>query len=103
MDLVDKFQLAAEACNVQMSGGMEVNKSYAIVFCDRSFHPTFGFMFTLILGVLGSAIAVCPMPLLYSYAFTEQDVSDINANPTKYHLFDRKRENMDEYYFEIVK
>jgi hypothetical protein len=60
-------------------------------------------MVTLILGLLGDAIAVRPLPLRYSYAFTEQDISDINANPTKYQLFDRKRENMDEYYFEIVK
>jgi hypothetical protein len=62
MDLVQKFHLAAEATNIQMSGGMEVKRKYPIVFADKNIHPTFGVMVTLMLSLVGNSVAVCPLP-----------------------------------------
>jgi hypothetical protein len=45
-----------------MTGGMEVNKKYPIVFADKNFHPIFEAMVTLILGLVGNSVAVCPLP-----------------------------------------
>jgi hypothetical protein len=58
--------------------GMAVNKRYPIVFCDRNFHP-FSFFVTLILGLSGENVAVCPLLTADSQAFTEQDIADINS------------------------
>jgi hypothetical protein len=86
MDLIHKFRLAAEATDIEMTGGMEVNKKYPIVLADKNFHPTFGPMVTLILSLVGTSVAVCPLPLAYSQSFSEQDISDINSKKESYRL-----------------
>jgi hypothetical protein len=103
MDLIEKFRAAAEVSDIQMHGGMEVNKTYRIVCADTNFHPFFGMRVTLILGLLGDNIAVCPLPLAYSMAFTAQDITDINSKRVTYRLIYRKRQDSEFFYFEIVK
>jgi hypothetical protein len=103
MDLIEKFRAAAEVTDIQMQGGMEVNKTYKIVFADTNFHPIFGMRVTLILGLLGDNVGVCPLPLAYSMAFTDQDITDINSKKELYRLIYRKRQDSSQFYFEIVK
>jgi hypothetical protein len=76
-----------------MEGGMEVNRTYRILFVDTNFHPIFGVMVTLVLGLLGDSVAVCPLPLAYSKAFSEQDISDINSKKETYRIIYRKRQD----------
>jgi hypothetical protein len=78
MDLVQKFHQVSTSLNIEMPG-MEVNKKYPIVSADQNFHSTFGFLVVLILGLSGENIAVCPLPVAYSKAFTKQDIVDINS------------------------
>jgi hypothetical protein len=103
MDLIEKFRAAAEATDVKMEGGMEINKTYRILCADTTSHPIFGMKVTLILGLLGDSIAVCPLPLAYSMAFTTQDINDINSKRVTYRLIYRKRQDSEFFYFEIVK
>jgi hypothetical protein len=91
MDLVQKFQHAAESTTIEMPG-MAVNKKYPILFADSNSHPFFSYIVvTLILGLLGDTIAACTLPPAYSQAFTKQDIADIHANPAKYQLIYRKK------------
>jgi hypothetical protein len=93
MDLIQKFRAAASVSDIKMEGGMEANKTYRILFADTNFHPIFGVMVTLVLGLLGDSVAVCPLPLTYSMAFTPQDISDINSKKETYRLIYRKRQD----------
>jgi hypothetical protein len=93
MDLIQKFRGAAAVTDIQMSGGMEINKTYRILCADSSFHPIFGRMVTLVLGLLGDSVAVCALPLSYSMAFTEQDITDINSKKETYRIIYRKRQD----------
>jgi hypothetical protein len=102
MSLIQKFRQAAESSTIEMPG-MSVNKRYPIVYCDRNFHPTFGFLVKLILGLSGENVAVCPLPTAYSQAFTEDDIADINSEIGKYQLIYKKKQNSIQYFFEIVK
>jgi hypothetical protein len=100
MDLTQKFHQVSTTSNIEMPG-MEVNKRYQIVFADRNFHSTFGFLVTPILGLSGENIAVCPLPFAYSQAFTEDDINDINSEVGKYRLIYKKNHNSSKYFFEI--
>jgi hypothetical protein len=73
-----------------------------IVFCDGNFHPTFGFMVTVILGLSGENVAVCPLPAAYSQAFTDQDIADVYSEIGKYRLIYKTKHNSNQYFFEIV-
>jgi hypothetical protein len=103
MNLIQKFHQVSTTLNIEMRG-MEVNKRYPIVFADRNFHSTFGFLVVLILGLSGENVAVCPLPVAYSQAFTEQDIIHINSKKETYRLiYKKKHHNSSHYYFEIVK
>jgi hypothetical protein len=102
MALIQKFRQAEETTCFEMPG-MEVNKKYPILFTDTNSHSTFGFTVTLILGLIGEDVAVCPLPSAYSQAFSEEDIADINSKKEKYHLIYRKKQNSNHYFFEIVK
>jgi hypothetical protein len=86
-----------------MEGGMEVNRTYRILFADTAFHPIFGVTVTLVLGLLGDSVAVCPLPQAYSMAFSEQGISDINSKKETYRIIYRKKQDSQFFYFEIVK
>jgi hypothetical protein len=59
---------------------------------------------TLILGLSGENVAVCPLPTAYSQAFTEEDINDMNSEKGKYTLiYKKKYHGSKEYFFQIVK
>jgi hypothetical protein len=103
MDLIQKFWAAASVSHIKMEGGMEVDKTHRILRADTNFHPIFGVTVTLILGLLGDSVAVCPLPLAYSMAFTPQDIIDINSKKESYGLIYRKKQDSPFFYLEIVK
>jgi hypothetical protein len=102
MTLFQKFRQAAQSSNIEMPG-MEVNKKYPNLFADTNSHSIFGFMVTLILGLIGDYIAVCPLPSAYSQAFTRRHIAEVNSAKGKYQLIYRKKENSSHFYFEIIK
>jgi hypothetical protein len=102
MTLIQKSRGTAESTSFEMPG-MEVNKKYPILFADTNSRSTFGFLVTLILGLIGDNIAVCLLPSAYSQAFTDQDIADINSKKEKYQLIYRKKQNSNHFYFEIIK
>jgi hypothetical protein len=79
------------------------NRRYRILCAETNFHPLFGVTVTLVLGLLGDSVAVCPLPPAYSMTFSEQDITDINSKKEMYRLIYKKRQNAEGFYFEIVK